>query len=108
MRQKKAEDKIPAPRVSTSRVKASGPVAMESMGAAPALAKAKAVAKTSRARKTAAASTDSLLKLNGAVNGHATVAQIAERAYFLWLEKGCPEGTAEQDWVEAERLLSAH
>ena len=109
MPQKKAEDKIPATRVSTSRVKASGSAAVGQMGAAPAVAKAKSVSRTSKARKAIpAAATESLLQLSGAVNGRVTTEQIAERAYFLWLEKGCPEGTAEQDWIEAERQLSAH
>jgi len=31
---------------------------------------------------------------------------IATRAYFRWLERGCPEGSPEQDWLEAERELS--
>ena len=105
--EKKAEDKTPAPRVSTSRVKTSGPVVMESAAATSAPAKSKPAAKASRARKTANGATNSLLKLNGAVNGHLTSEQIAERAYFLWIEKGCPQGTADQDWIEAERELSA-
>ena len=32
---------------------------------------------------------------------------VAELAYRLWNERGRPEGTHEQDWLEAERLLSA-
>ena len=33
---------------------------------------------------------------------------IALRAYYLWLERGCPQGTAEADWLAAEvALLSA-
>jgi Protein of unknown function (DUF2934) len=31
---------------------------------------------------------------------------IAERAYAIWLEHGCPQGTAEQDWEEAKRQLA--
>jgi hypothetical protein len=30
---------------------------------------------------------------------------IRDKAYQLWLERGCPEGSAEQDWHEAKRLL---
>jgi hypothetical protein len=48
---------------------------------------------------------DSLLNLSEAVNQHITPEQVAERAYFRWLERGCPMGTAEQDWFEAEREL---
>jgi hypothetical protein len=32
---------------------------------------------------------------------------IAELAYQLWLQRGCPEGTEELDWMEAERQLAA-
>ncbi|HEX3397811.1 MAG TPA: DUF2934 domain-containing protein [Steroidobacteraceae bacterium] len=32
---------------------------------------------------------------------------IGELAYQLWLSRGCPEGTAEQDWLDAERELLA-
>lgn len=31
---------------------------------------------------------------------------IAKRAYELWLERGCPEGSAELDWYRAEAELS--
>jgi hypothetical protein len=30
---------------------------------------------------------------------------IRSKAYELWQERGCPEGTAEQDWYDAERML---
>jgi hypothetical protein len=30
---------------------------------------------------------------------------IASLAYVLWQQRGCPEGSAEQDWIEAERKL---
>jgi hypothetical protein len=32
--------------------------------------------------------------------------RIRDRAYARWQERGRPEGTAEQDWFEAERELS--
>jgi hypothetical protein len=32
---------------------------------------------------------------------------IGELAYRLWQARGCPEGTAEQDWLDAERQLLA-
>jgi Protein of unknown function (DUF2934) len=32
---------------------------------------------------------------------------IGELAYLLWQARGCPEGTAEQDWLDAERQLRA-
>jgi hypothetical protein len=32
---------------------------------------------------------------------------IGELAYRLWQSRGCPEGTADQDWLDAERQLLA-
>jgi Protein of unknown function (DUF2934) len=32
---------------------------------------------------------------------------IGELAYQLWQARGCPQGTAEQDWLDAERQLRA-
>ena len=106
---KKSEDKISATRGVTPRVKAARRPAAPPVAVAATVAKAKSASpKAAKAPKPVPAATASLLNLNGAVNGPVTSAQIAERAYFLWLEKGCPEGTADQDWVEAERQLSAH
>jgi hypothetical protein len=34
-------------------------------------------------------------------------AAVAELAYRRWVEKGCPQGSAENDWFEAERELRA-
>jgi len=31
--------------------------------------------------------------------------EIAAAAYALWQQRGCPEGTADEDWREAERQL---
>lgn len=33
--------------------------------------------------------------------------RIAMRAYEKWMKRGCPQGTALQDWVEAEAELLA-
>ncbi len=30
---------------------------------------------------------------------------IANLAYSLWQQRGCPQGSSEQDWIEAERKL---
>jgi hypothetical protein len=30
---------------------------------------------------------------------------IARLAYALWQERGCPDGSAERDWLEAEQEL---
>ena len=32
---------------------------------------------------------------------------IAERAYELWTQRGCPIGSPERDWFEAEEQLRA-
>ncbi len=31
--------------------------------------------------------------------------QIAERAWQIWQEQGCPDGCAEQNWLQAEAEL---
>jgi hypothetical protein len=32
---------------------------------------------------------------------------IEKLAYHFWLERGCPEGSASEDWLRAERVLRA-
>jgi len=33
---------------------------------------------------------------------------IRERAYHLWVDRGCPDGSAEEHWIAAQRdVLSA-
>ena len=32
---------------------------------------------------------------------------VRELAHRLWVARGCPEGSAEQDWLDAERQLVA-
>lgn len=34
-----------------------------------------------------------------------TWTEIAERAHQLWLQQGCPQGYADQNWQDAEREL---
>jgi hypothetical protein len=34
--------------------------------------------------------------------------QIAQRAFELWHAKGCPQGSAEEDWLDAEAELRAN
>jgi hypothetical protein len=36
----------------------------------------------------------------------ATEQTIANLAYHLWKARGCPEGSAEMDWLEAERQVT--
>jgi hypothetical protein len=33
--------------------------------------------------------------------------QIASLAYQLWQERGCPEGSPDEDWLRAEQELTA-
>ena len=35
----------------------------------------------------------------------ATSEDIARLAYVLWEQRGCPEGSPEEDWLRAEQLL---
>jgi phage protein D len=125
MPRKKAEEKIPATSVSEIRRKAATLSAREptrepttAVKAAPAKAK---VTRAPKKKMAAAANGDSLLSLSGAVNGHTkggraqgaanghpSAEQVAQRAYFLWLERGCPQGLDEQNWVDAERELGVH
>ena len=39
------------------------------------------------------------------VNSEAMQAQIQALAYHLWIERGCPVGSPEVDWFEAEEQL---
>ena len=32
--------------------------------------------------------------------------EIADLAYQRWVERGCPQGSADEDWFEAERELA--
>jgi hypothetical protein len=47
------------------------------------------------------------LKEDGPEDGRnrPTHSEIAARAYELWLEQGEPAGSAEENWLEAERQL---
>jgi Protein of unknown function (DUF2934) len=44
--------------------------------------------------------------INAGLNENSTTQQdIANLAYSLWQARGCPEGSAEQDWFEAEQKI---
>lgn len=49
---------------------------------------------------------DEVMKTAGNGLPSPTHDEIAIRAFELWLANGCPDGTAEQDWFEAEAELS--
>jgi len=52
-------------------------------------------------------STASMLRLvdTVATRPHLKTEDLATRAYFYWLERGCPAGSPEQDWFRAEEEL---
>ena len=33
--------------------------------------------------------------------------EISARAHALWVERGCPDGSPEEDWLAAERELKS-
>ena len=35
------------------------------------------------------------------------ISDVASRAYHIWLERGCPEGTELENWARAEQELRA-
>ncbi|MFZ0590054.1 MAG: DUF2934 domain-containing protein [Bryobacteraceae bacterium] len=46
------------------------------------------------------------LNINAGPNQNSTAQEdIARLAYALWQARGCPEGSAEQDWFEAEQKI---
>jgi len=112
MPKNKTVEKVSASSVSTARRKA--PVLAASKSATPVKAAAsKPRAASTTKKKAISAATGDLLVLadsvaNSGANGHVTTEQIAQRAYFLWLERGCPQGTADQDWMDAELQLGVH
>jgi hypothetical protein len=40
------------------------------------------------------------------VEARPTYEDIASLAYALWQQRGCPEGSSEEDWFKAEQELS--
>jgi hypothetical protein len=41
------------------------------------------------------------------VDSQVAQSEIAELAYELWLNRGCPSGSSEEDWFEAERRIGS-
>ena len=39
------------------------------------------------------------------VSEDSTTQDIAKLAYALWQQRGCPVGSSEEDWIEAEQQL---
>jgi Protein of unknown function (DUF2934) len=42
------------------------------------------------------------------IAANSTHEDIANLAYALWQRRGCPDGSAEEDWLEAEQQLGRH
>jgi hypothetical protein len=40
------------------------------------------------------------------ISGKPTQAQIAARAYEIYVKKGCPQGQSEANWLQAEKELT--
>ena len=40
--------------------------------------------------------------IQGTVDDEVAGEEISKRAYELWLERGCPEGSPEEDWFQAQ------
>jgi len=49
---------------------------------------------------------DKNLKGDKGLAGEGELQQVEVLAYALWVERGCPVGSPEVDWFEAERRLS--
>ena len=47
------------------------------------------------------------VKLSPQPETHDFHEQVAILAYHLWQERGCPEGSPEVDWLQAEQQLQA-
>ena len=110
-RKKAPEIELPlagAPRAVQSKPKMKALAAAAQSKAPPAKTKGPAIPKKIspvKAKQIETTHGRSILNLNDAVNGSVTDDQIAERAYFHWLERGCPFGSPEEDWLYAEQEL---
>ena len=61
--------------------------------------------KVAQPRAKAAVSTHKTRTTSTAAPTEITTQQIADLAYFMWLDRGCPAGTPEEDWHKAESEL---
>ena len=51
-------------------------------------------------------SMEQMLGVHPGTTGTSGQTEIAQLAYVLWQQRGCPEGSAEVDWFEAEQQLN--
>lgn len=94
---KKATEKEPQEKTAAKKTtkKAAEPkekAAPKKSAEAKSKAVAKAPAKTAKAKKPK-------------LSPEAIEEQVRVTAYCIWEQRGCPEGTHEQDWIEAERIV---
>jgi hypothetical protein len=97
--------KISAPAAHAPAAKAKEPAAETKALVVPKAPAANQRTNSPKAKQMEATNGHSLLNLNHAMNGSVTDEQIAERAYFHWIERGCPFGSPEEDWLYAEQEL---
>ena len=57
------------------------------------------------ARKSKAVVVESAPASNMKLDRTATTDEVALRAYHIWMERGCPQGTSTEDWLSAETEL---
>jgi Protein of unknown function (DUF2934) len=86
----------------------------KAVAAAPVAKKEKAVKaaaprKKAAPKKVAATENTSIVNLSDALESPRSldVKDIEVRAYLSWLERGCPEGSPQEDWFRAEKELLA-
>ena len=90
---------VAAPKAATAAVKANVKSAVKPAAAKVAKPRAKATVSTHKARTTTAPVAAAPVE----ISAH----QIADLAYFLWMDRGCPAGSSEEDWFRAEAQLRA-
>jgi len=68
-----------------------------------------ALAASHRPKKSAETASASILQLADAVAEPRewNPEELEKRAYFHWLERGCPQGSPEEDWFRAEQEMLA-
>ena len=65
-----------------------------------------------KSKTASAVDTDSYPEMNespshGAVERAPTHAELAKRAYEIWVDQGSPDNAAERNWIEAQQQLQS-
>ena len=97
---------MPRKKLTTTEVVSKTATAPKATAAAVKPAVNPAVNKAAKPRVKAAVSTHKT-RTTGVAPVDITAQQIADLAYFIWLDRGCPIGTSEEDWFRAESELRA-